>query len=527
MVVEPYASSAAGAALPGYRVEQGPRVVAEEGLRNDVAGFLGSTERGPLNVAIRVEGRQAYQAAFGGPATGSVPRAVAAYFSNGGEVAWVVRAGRGGSNAEADIVLGQVDADGNWAPDGPVRMGFPGSRLMLQATSPGRWATGTSIRLAYRAYGRTGRAELEIYVVVPGVAGFRRTGLAADELVDAIASTGLVTAAFTGPAIAGRPDVHNRGRAQLSWSTTLRGGEEPELDLITLEAAVDVQAQIDEIALVCVPDLAELLGPDDDAMLAELARSAAASQDRMVVISAPAAASGAADLVAWTERIGRVLSDPALGRAVTAYAPRLLAENLAPTGPDRYSPTDPVGHVCGRIAELDRERGSGWSPANTLVSDAIDVAAPLPGGLQAVAIGLGVNLIRPRVGGGLEIWGAHTLDAGDGRYLAHRRIVHRIVRAARRVSEPLVFDTNGQLLWLSVARAISGVLMEAFRSGSLKGATPDQAYRVRCDDTTNSPEVIDAGQVVCEIDLAPATPMEFITLRLTIGAEGLLEVVEQ
>ena len=50
---------------------------------------------------------------------------------------------------------------------------------------------------------------------------------------------------------------------------------------------------------------------------------------------------------------------------------------------------------------------------------------------------------------------------------------------------------------------------------------------MRCDETTNPPDVIDAGQVVCEIELAPATPMEFITLRLTIGAEGLLEVVEQ
>ena len=91
----------------------------------------------------------------------------------------------------------------------------------------------------------------------------------------------------------------------------------------------------------------------------------------------------------------------------------------------------------------------------------------------------------------------------------------------------MVFDRNDRLLWFSVARAISGVLMEAFRSGSLQGATPDEAYRVRCDENTNPQDVIDAGQAVCEIDLAPAAPMEFITLRMTIGAEGLLEVVDQ
>jgi uncharacterized protein len=71
------------------------------------------------------------------------------------------------------------------------------------------------------------------------------------------------------------------------------------------------------------------------------------------------------------------------------------------------------------------------------------------------------------------------------------------------------------------------VLLEAFRSGALAGETPDQAYRVTCDETTNTPDRIDAGQVVCQIDIAPAAPMEFITLRLTFGAQGLLEVVEQ
>jgi phage tail sheath protein FI len=50
---------------------------------------------------------------------------------------------------------------------------------------------------------------------------------------------------------------------------------------------------------------------------------------------------------------------------------------------------------------------------------------------------------------------------------------------------------------------------------------------VRCDETTNTPDRIDAGQVVYEIEIAPAAPMEFITLRLTVGAGGLLEVVEQ
>jgi phage tail sheath protein FI len=513
------------AELPGYRVVDTAATVAEDGLRNDVAAFLGSTERGPLNLAVRVAGRQAYAAVFGGPGTGSVPRALAAYFSNGGEVAWVVRAGRAGGAAHAVLDLGQPGPDGGWTADGPRRMGFPGTQLELTAVSPGRWANGTQVRVVYRAYGRTGAPEVDVAVAVPGQAPMRRTGLAADELLDAFTSTRVVSARFTGPAVEGRPD-DSSGPAAVTRTAVLVDGREPVMEASELRAAVEVQAQIEEIAMVCVPDLAELLsGADADDLMFELTSSAAATQDRLVVASVPAY--DVRTLAEWSARAQAAVSDPSLRRAVALYFPYLFAEQLTPSTPDRYRRTDCVGHVCGRIAELDRERGSGWSPANTLVSDAIDTAVPLPAALQHAAIDRHVNLVRQRVGGGLELWGARTMDDGTGCYVAHRRLVHRIVRAARRVVEPLVFDRNDRLLWFGVGRAISGVLMEAFRSGALQGATPDQAYRVRCDDTTNPPDVIDAGQVVCEIDLAPAAPMEFITLRLTIGAEGLLEVVER
>jgi phage tail sheath protein FI len=49
---------------------------------------------------------------------------------------------------------------------------------------------------------------------------------------------------------------------------------------------------------------------------------------------------------------------------------------------------------------------------------------------------------------------------------------------------------------------------------------------VRCDATTTTAEERDLGRVFCDIDLAPAAPMEFIQLRIALGAEGKLEVFE-
>jgi phage tail sheath protein FI len=511
--------------IPGYRVVHGARVTPEEGLRNDVAGFLGRTERGPLRVPVRVSSRRAYAAVFGGQRTeAATPRAVEAYFANEGQVAWVVRTGVGGDPATDVVELGAV-AHGAWGTGGPERLTLPGNRLRVTATSPGLWAQGTTVRLTYRAFGTTGAPELDVRIEVPGEPAMQRAGLAPDEVLDAIATTGLLTAAWEGAAVTGVAGASS-GPAARSWTLTLAHASEPEATYGDYVEAVAAQAQVDEIALVCAPDLERELDPaDHDDVVAALASAAAAGQDRMVVLATSSLRPP--ELATWRGRIGAAVGDPAHQRAVAAYAPWLVAEDLARTTVDRYQPTNPVGHVCGVISRLDRERGSGWAPANALVNDAIDVAGTASEAAQAHAVSVQVNLLRCRVGGGLEVWGARTLDTGDGRHIAHRRLVHRVVRAVRRVAEPLVFDINGPLLWFAVLRAVSGVLMEAFRSGLLQGETPDQAYRVRCDETTNTAEVIDAGQVVCEIEVAPAVPMEFITLRLTLGAQGLLEVVEQ
>lgn len=511
--------------LPGYRVVSGARQTEEPGLRNDVAAFLGPTDRGPLGVPLRIASRLDYASVFGRQRPGmATPRAVAAFFANDGEVAWVVRTGRAGRPATASVQLGTVSG-GTWGADGPTRLSVPGARLVVTASSPGTWADGTMVKITYRAYGVAGDPELDLRIVVPGEPVVQRASLAPEELLAAVAGSGLVTAAFAGVPVTGQAAGPNNGPAVLEWMLRLGNGAEPTLAVADYLHAIEEQAELDEVALVCAPELPALDPADQDIVVAALAGSAAARLDRLVVLAVDGPAGQAIE--PWRSRLATALPDAREQRAVAVYWPYLLAENLTGAGVERYQPTSPVGHVCGAIALRDRERGSGWSPANVPVNDAVDITAVATETDQVRAIAQQVNVLRCRIGGGLEIWGSRTLDSGDGRHIAHRRLVHRVVRAIRRVAEPLVFDTNGPVLWFMVTRTISSVLLEAFRNGALQGETPDQAYRVRCDEATNTQDLIDAGLVVCEIELAPAVPMEFITLRLTLGAQGLLEVVEQ
>jgi phage tail sheath protein FI len=187
--------------------------------------------------------------------------------------------------------------------------------------------------------------------------------------------------------------------------------------------------------------------------------------------------------------------------------------------------------VAGVVSRLDRERGAHHTPANAPLHGAVDVSDRFTDVEQALLTESGANVLRCQAGRGLVVWGGRTLSDPDREaenlYLAHRRLLHRLVRAIRRAADPLVFEHNGPDVWLALVRAVTTVLMQAYRAGALKGERPSQGFRVVCDESNNPPASIDGGFVVCEVQVAPATPMEFITLRIALSSDGRLEMIEQ
>jgi len=49
------------------------------------------------------------------------------------------------------------------------------------------------------------------------------------------------------------------------------------------------------------------------------------------------------------------------------------------------------------------------------------------------------------------------------------------------------------------------------------GRTPEQAFFVQCDESTNTPDVIDAGMVVVVVGVAPVKPAEFVVFKISQG----------
>lgn len=334
---------------------------------------------------------------------------------------------------------------------------------------------------------------------------------------------------------------------QLDWGPLKFGDTEQVVEdqpaIHAYRAALARLCDEPEIAIMAAPGIAdevarrpgeEPAGQADPYLnfLAEAVGKAAELQDRLFVVDVlPDEQQGpqlpAEAAVRFADKLRDLIPADAWRRAAAVYHPWLRVDD--PLGgvvaPLRTLP--PSGHIAGVISRVDRDRGAHSTPANVPLHDAVDVETVFCRTHGGSLNDAGVNLVRCMPGRGLTVWGGRTLDLSrDGRFVAHRRFVHRLIRAVRRVAEPLVFDTNGPPLWLTLVRTVTTVLLEAFRSGALKGNRPEEAFRVRCDEQTNPLGEREQGRVVCEISLALAAPMEFITLRVAVSQTGQVEVFD-
>ena len=108
------------------------------------------------------------------------------------------------------------------------------------------------------------------------------------------------------------------------------------------------------------------------------------------------------------------------------------------------------------------------------------------------------------------------------------RLVASVLRAARDAGRPHLFEANGPALWAAVRGSMEQLLLAYWRAGGLGGATPDQAYDVRCDRATMSQADLDAGRVVCRVELLPAAAVDRITVTFAAAADdgALLPLAE-
>jgi hypothetical protein len=203
-----------------------------------------------------------------------------------------------------------------------------------------------------------------------------------------------------------------------------------------------------------------------------------------------------------------------------------VSEPAAPLlDPLRRVPPD--GAVAGMVAARELARGIWVAPTAVGLRGPVALAAR-SGGTTVGALtetetvrlfDAHANVIRQRPGSFAAI-SAHTLAEGELLQLSVRRMLIWLRKVALRAGQRYTFEVNNERFRQLVQRRFERILADLTARGAF------HAFRVVTDAGVNTADDIDNGRLIVALQVAPSSPVEFITINLLRTGEGLLDVWE-
>jgi phage tail sheath protein FI len=221
--------------------------------------------------------------------------------------------------------------------------------------------------------------------------------------------------------------------------------------------------------------------------------------------------------------LGEVASNGLRSRNAAAYFPRVQVPD--PLNGNRLRTIGSSGTVAGIYARTDGARGVWKAPAGieATLSGVSGLEYTLTDPEHGQLNPLGLNALRNFDVVGSVVWGARTLDgadilASDWKYTPVRRLALFVEESLFRGLQWVVFEPNDEPLWAQIRAAGNSFMQQLFRQGAFQGASPRQAYLVKCDAETTTQDDINAGIVNVFIGFAPLKPAEFVIISLQLLA---------
>ena len=201
------------------------------------------------------------------------------------------------------------------------------------------------------------------------------------------------------------------------------------------------------------------------------------------------------------------------------YYPRLKVPDPTRNFADRYIGTS--GTIAGLMSRIDTNRGVWKAPAGTeatlrgIHSLALELNDPENGVLNPLAI----NCLRDFPAYGTVSWGARTLAGADAagseyKYVPVRRLANFLESSLQIGLKWVVFEPNDEPLWSQIRLNVGSFMQSLFRQGAFAGKSPRDAYIVKCDSSTTTPDDQAKGVVNVLVGFAPLRPAEFVILQI-------------
>ena len=512
---------------PGVYVSEVPSGVRPiEGAPTSTTIFVGETERGPLG-ATKITSRADYERLFGGyfrvrdDASPPEPRrvlttyAIDGFYLNGGSTAYVLRA-----------------ADGTGAGLAAA------SREGIVASSPGIW--GNSVSVAFLKSSGSDASRFRIAVVYESPQTGERSLVEtwdrlsvdpADEnyVVDRLSQSLYIRWSAAAPVAApahddlGSPPSDDPKDSDIvDGAVALTGGAGGGGELTSGEYGellASGLAGVDDAALLVATCDALMTNGADYADLVDQFIGFAETrprQDLFFVGDLPSEHDS--DPTTATNATVTTMLDRTASTFAGIFWPHLVISDVAGVGQNPTLTVPPSGFVAGLFARIDGQRGVWKAPAGTeaTINGTIALGQALTDLHSDELNPVGVNALRQIAGAGRVVWGSRTMvPASEWRYIPVRRTAIFLRTSIYNGIQWAVFEPNDEPLWASLRASIGGFMDIQFRNGAFAGATRDDAYFVKVDSDTTTPDDQAAGIVNILVGFAPLRPAEFVVVKLS------------
>ena len=187
---------------------------------------------------------------------------------------------------------------------------------------------------------------------------------------------------------------------------------------------------------------------------------------------------------------------------------------------DKYRYIGTNGDIAG-ICVSTSQIGDDWiSPAGTSRGGLQNVVKLAFNPNKSARDDLYTASINPVVafpGSGPILFGDKTALASPSAFdrINVRRLFLNIEKRARLLAEGVLFEQNDTITRASFNAALSGYLSEV---QARRGVTD---FLVVCDETNNTPEVVDRNEFVSEIFIKPTRSINFVTVTVTATKTGV------
>ena len=472
---------AAGAARAKPNIIRGlPKRPEIQPADTAVTAFAGRARLGPANTPSLLYSFGDYVRLFGGlDPRFPLGQAVYDFFQNGGSQAVLLRLKGSEVQGTAKLVIGG---------------------LRLKACAPGAWGNDITATVVARADGSfalivTEGSHTETYGRVTFGGAFA---------IDTVLEQNSTLVRWSG-------DPGKPGDAITAATTQTFSGGTGGTALTPADYVAGMEAlTASDFNLLCVP--ADQPGGDTDPAVYQAAHALCIQRRALLIADAPAAW-----LTAGDAQTGIAATGLAGASNAALYFPRIVVA-------DAYGGANLTVSACGAIAGVyartDSQRGVWAAPAglNAGLTGALDVSAPLTDAQASALNALNINSLRRFNGAAPVVWGARTLSTFEEmRYVSVLRTGQFIENSVRQGTQwaqtpgPFRVIYRGQL-----SAQVSAFMMRLFKQGAFQGATPDQAFVVRCDGSTTTDADAAAGRVNILIGFAPLKPAEFVFMRIVL-----------